>query len=50
MSVLDEVLEANQQYAASFGEKGELALPPARHYRRRQSVRWIFARHAPCRH
>jgi carbonic anhydrase len=30
MSVLDEVLSANEQYAASFGAKGELALPPAR--------------------
>ncbi len=30
MSVRDEVLEANDQYAASFGAKGELALPPAR--------------------
>ncbi len=32
MSVLDEVLEANQQYAASFGEKGELTIPPARRF------------------
>jgi len=30
MSVLDEVLKANADYAASFGSKGELALPPAR--------------------
>ncbi|MGD9526564.1 beta-class carbonic anhydrase [Pseudonocardia sp.] len=30
MSVLNEVLAANEEYAASFGEKGELALPPAR--------------------
>jgi carbonic anhydrase len=30
LSVLDEVLSANEQYAASFGAKGELALPPAR--------------------
>jgi carbonic anhydrase len=30
MSVLDEVLSANVEYAASFGEKSELALPPAR--------------------
>jgi carbonic anhydrase len=30
MAVLDEVLSANEQYAASFGTKGELALPPAR--------------------
>ena len=32
MSVLDEVLEANQKYAAEFGEKSKLALPPARHF------------------
>lgn len=30
MSVLDEVLAANDDYAADFGAKGELALPPAR--------------------
>jgi carbonic anhydrase len=30
MSVLQEVLAANEQYAASFGAKGDLALPPAR--------------------
>src|ERR1700710_1512825 len=30
MSVLDEVLTANDQYAADFGAKSELALPPAR--------------------
>jgi carbonic anhydrase len=30
MAVRDEVLEANEQYAASFGAKAELALPPAR--------------------
>ena len=30
MSVLDEVLAANADYAASFGAKGSLALPPAR--------------------
>jgi carbonic anhydrase len=32
MSVLDEVLAANDQYAAEFGAKGELALPPARRF------------------
>jgi carbonic anhydrase len=32
MSVLDEVLSANAQYAASFGAKSELALPPARRF------------------
>jgi len=30
MGVLDEVLSANEQYAASFGAKKELALPPTR--------------------
>ena len=30
MSILDEVLAANAEYAASFGSKGSLALPPAR--------------------
>jgi carbonic anhydrase len=32
MSVLPEVLSANQAYAASFGDKGSLALPPARRF------------------
>jgi carbonic anhydrase len=32
MSVLDEVLTANERYAGSFGSKGELALPPARRF------------------
>ncbi|MFW2514215.1 beta-class carbonic anhydrase [Demequina sp. SO4-13] len=30
MAVLDEVLKANDDYAKNFGEKGSLALPPAR--------------------
>lgn len=30
MAVLDEVLAANEAYAAAFGDKGQLALPPAR--------------------
>jgi carbonic anhydrase len=30
--VLNEVLEANQRYSASFGDKGKLALPPARRF------------------
>ena len=29
-NVLNEVLSANQQYVAGFGDKGTLALPPAR--------------------
>ncbi|TAK69116.1 MAG: carbonic anhydrase [Actinomycetota bacterium] len=32
MSVLPEVLDANDAYAASFGSKGDLALPPARRF------------------
>ena len=32
MSVLDEVLSANTAYAADFGSKSELALPPARSF------------------
>jgi carbonic anhydrase len=30
MSVLNEVLESNKKYVEEFGEKGSLALPPAR--------------------
>ena len=32
MPIYDEVLAANEQYAASFGDKGGLALPPARQF------------------
>src|SRR5262249_13466009 len=32
MPVLQEVLKANEAYAASFGDKSELALPPARRF------------------
>ena len=32
MSIRDEVLEANDAYAAEFGDKGDLALPPARRF------------------
>jgi len=32
MSVVDEVIAANKEYAKSFGAKGELALPPARRF------------------
>ena len=32
MSVYDEVLAANEEYASTFGSKGELALPPARRF------------------
>jgi carbonic anhydrase len=30
--ILDEVLSANQGYAATFGEKTKLSIPPARHF------------------
>jgi carbonic anhydrase len=32
MSTYDEVRAANLDYAANFGAKGDLALPPARHF------------------
>jgi carbonic anhydrase len=32
MSVLPEVISANDAYVADFGDKGSLALPPARHF------------------
>ena len=32
MSVLNDVLAANASYAADFGDKGSLALPPARRF------------------
>ena len=32
MSVLNEVLDANKKYVESFGDKGKLALPPARQF------------------
>ena len=31
-SVLNEVLAANRRYVESFGEKGDLAMPPARQF------------------
>ena len=31
-SILQEVLAANQRYAADFGDKERLAMPPARHF------------------
>lgn len=30
--VLQEVLAANEAYAASFGDRGKLAMPPARRF------------------
>lgn len=30
--ILNEVLSANRDYVNNFGEKGDLALPPARHF------------------
>src|SRR5690349_18524824 len=32
MSVLSEVLKANASYAATFGAKSKLTIPPARHF------------------
>lgn len=32
MSVRDEILNANEQYVVRFGDKGKLALPPARRF------------------
>ncbi|MDD5035987.1 MAG: carbonic anhydrase [Methylococcaceae bacterium] len=31
-TIREEVLRANSQYAANFGEKGKLPLPPGRHF------------------
>ena len=31
-NVLKEVLAANEKYVANFGDKGKLALPPARRF------------------
>jgi carbonic anhydrase len=30
--IVDEVLAANKAYSAQFGDKGSLAMPPARHF------------------
>jgi carbonic anhydrase len=32
MSILEEVIAANTNYASAFGEKANLAMPPARHF------------------
>src|SRR5258708_4206199 len=31
-NILNEVLSANKSYTSAFGDKGELPLPPARHF------------------
>lgn len=31
-STYDSILQANRKYAAAFGDKGKLAMPPARHF------------------
>jgi len=31
-NILSEVTAANERYAANFGDKGKLAMPPARHF------------------
>ncbi|MGH8498456.1 MAG: carbonic anhydrase, partial [Methylococcales bacterium] len=30
--ILNEVLQANQAYIADFGDKGNLPMPPGRHF------------------
>ncbi len=30
--IVDEVMTANAEYVSSFGDKGDLAMPPARHF------------------
>ena len=32
MKTVDEVVRANERYAADFGAKGNLAMPPARRF------------------
>ncbi|ARN82356.1 beta-class carbonic anhydrase [Methylocystis bryophila] len=32
MTILDEVMAANAKYASAFGDKGQLAMPPARRF------------------
>jgi carbonic anhydrase len=32
VAVLEEVIRANEEYAAGFGAKSELGLPPARRF------------------
>ena len=32
MSVLQEILSANKTYVSNFGDKGTLAMPPARQF------------------
>ena len=45
MSVRDEILAANEQYAASF-EKGDLPMPPGRQF---AVVTWMDARLDPAK-
>ena len=57
VSVLSEVLTANSAYASSFGDKGSLALPPARQFAIRSLVisykllgtrEWFVIHHSNC--
>ncbi len=39
-NIVNEVLSANEAYAASFGDKAGLAMPPARGPATMRSARW----------
>src|ERR1019366_8495342 len=47
MPVLLEVLKANEAYAASFGAKSQLAMPPARQF---AILTWMDARLDPAKY
>src|SRR6058998_537617 len=47
MAILAEVLGANEEYAATFGAKSELALPPARGF---AILTWMDARLDPAKY
>ena len=46
-AILSDVLNANAKYAAEFGEKGKLALPPARRF---AILTWMDARLDPAQY
>jgi carbonic anhydrase len=45
-NILDEVLAANAKYAENFGGKGNLPLPPSRHF---AILTWMDARLDPAK-
>ena len=49
MSVLQEVLKANAGYAAAFGVKSKLTIPPARHFTILTCMEGRTARATRCR-